>query len=556
MDWRGVRLLFLAACWMWAGGTRAQTPLPALADDTFVSRQRQFELPLRVDPLDRPRVLEAQLHVSSDRGRTWKHYLSARPQDPAFLFQAPADGEYWFAVRVAFRDGKMEPVSMVGVTPGKKVVVDTKPPEIFLRPAQSLDGQIGVEWDIRGNDADLNSLRLEYRPPGTSSWQPLGVSPTAQGKKMWSPVDRKPIEARLHCSDRAGNFAQQVVSLNPTGSGGRADPAPGFLSSNNEDGFPTSEFPMPGRPKQIANGDNPVPSGRLASPDSIGRGTTSPERSAPRDGADIPRKYVNTKQFSINFTLQDVGKSGVKIIELYWLTPARRWLHDPGADSPKSPCRVTAESEGVYGIRLRAISGVDLADEPPTTVAPPQIWVIVDLTPPEINLYPPQIGRGSRAGIVSFKWSVRDENPAPRKVRLSYSSTDGPDAGQWRVLAKGLDTSGTHEWKMPSDAPYRFYVRIEAEDLAGNVSRQDTQDPVVVDYSKPRPVILGVEPYRDAEVAEPKPPVTRPPSATPTMDDQDEPPAKRAPTRSIKSTPAASTRQEKLPSKKSDADEN
>lgn len=85
---------------------------------------RRFRIPFAVAEADRERVREVQLLVSDDLGRTWSRAGVAAPDERAFpAFTAPADGEYWFAVRTVDRRGQLFPGEDAAIRPSVKVLV-------------------------------------------------------------------------------------------------------------------------------------------------------------------------------------------------------------------------------------------------------------------------------------------------------------------------------------------------------------------------------------------------------------------------------------------------
>ena len=50
--------------------------------------------------------------------------------------------------------------------PELRVIVDTQPPRISLRPLPVRQDQVGVEWDVRDDNLDATSLVLEWRVIG------------------------------------------------------------------------------------------------------------------------------------------------------------------------------------------------------------------------------------------------------------------------------------------------------------------------------------------------------------------------------------------------------
>mgnify|MGYP007022268180 CR=1 FL=1 len=48
------------------------------------------------------------------------------------------------------------------------------------------------------------------------------------------------------------------------------------------------------------------------------------------------------------------------------------------------------------------------------------------------------------------------------------SAADRPTFADWSPIAKDLENTGSYLWRMPTDIPYQFFVRVEAADRAGN----------------------------------------------------------------------------------------
>jgi hypothetical protein len=85
---------------------------------------RAFQIPLAVRPDAGAR--EGVVYLSRDQGRTWEVAAKVSPTTKAVPFKAPADGDYWFAVRAMDK----APPSQSGIRPDLKVNVNTAAPAV------------------------------------------------------------------------------------------------------------------------------------------------------------------------------------------------------------------------------------------------------------------------------------------------------------------------------------------------------------------------------------------------------------------------------------------
>jgi hypothetical protein len=426
--------------------------VPALAQapaaESNYSKFAVFRIPFQAATADRS-IRQVQLYVSSDMGQTWQLAVTAAPEQRYFDYRAPRDGLYWFAVRTLDADGRGYPATVEGSRPGLKVVVDTQPPVVRLRALPPRDGEVGVEWDVRDDNLDPAGLRLEYHVQGATDWVPLGGELPANGQRFWRPVTTGPLEVRLRARDLADNWGEDRTSVGGGGLAGR-----------------------PAGPADAATG--------------------RPEASGSRP-PEPPVRLVNSTHIALNYEIRDKGPSGVSSVELWYTQdPAGRvwqkYREENGDVHP--PFSVDVHGEGLYGFTLIVRSGVGLGDRPPQVGDPPQMWVEVDTTKPVVRLVGVDVGRGADSGKLTIQWVASDKNLAREPVTLSYAEQAG---GPWTPIASGVDNSGHYVWQMPPGVPYRFLVKVEAADRAGNVGAAETPTPVIVDLHLPKGVILNVE---------------------------------------------------------------
>jgi hypothetical protein len=205
---------------------------------------------------------------------------------------------------------------------------------------------------------------------------------------------------------------------------------------------------------------------------------------------------VNTRRIRLNYELQDVGPSGVSRVELWATRDGQSWQRYSDDPPTTGPLVLHVAEEGRYGFTVVARSGVGVLGRRPSPGDQPQVWVIVDETAPVMQLHEAKVGQGESAGTLEVRWSASDAHLKAHPYTISYAaSPEGP----WQPIARDLDRDRTSfVWSLPKEVPYRFWVRVEAVDRAGNVGQVTSPRPVLVDHAQPRGVITTVEPAQPA----------------------------------------------------------
>jgi hypothetical protein len=415
-------------------------------DRIYYSKDKSFKIPFEPEGGDR-RIQKVELYVSKDGGRSWSQAMTRHPKEGHFPFQTVEDGWYWFAVRTIDQDNRAYPARTDQFQPARKVCVDSVPPEVTLRPLSARDGKVGVDWVIRDDNLDLNTLRLECRATG-GTWQEIAVQKAQTGERVWNAPASGGLEVRLSVYDRAGNVGEKVLTL---ASGG------GNSERYNPDPRPGSSDPGSG----------------------TGAGLSS-------------IRYVNTTRISFNCKIEEVGTSGVGAVELWYTEDEGRSWRKYQDSLGKEPPFVVSMPEGdkLYGFTLIARSGVGKGEQPPQKGDRPQVYVQIDTTKPDVRLDGAKVGSSADGNTLTINWTARDQNMRPQPMTISYCERAG---GDWKPIARDLDNSGRYVWKLPADVPPRMFVRVEAVDRAGNIGVAETSEEVIVDLKVPRVINIGVE---------------------------------------------------------------
>ncbi len=483
---------------------------PDAVKPVFTNKTR-FRIPFRYDAAEMQRIgaKEIRMYQSMDQGRTWKLSRQANPQAGKFDFEAPAPGEYWFAVRTLDGRNQLYPPGQA-MSPGLKVVVDTTAPTLAIQLGQAQAGKVKMSWQANDPNLDVSTLRLEYIQGGAERWEMVSVIPQANGQTAWSVPQGGFVAVRGQILDLAGNVqqAQSQVRIEPAAAVPNLNDPIATPGPNNS----LAESPGPAMPPEMPNPFDaglPGPQTPPANPGfnppednliSNSAGTTPNvlnKSVSPTQATGLPPKtskdtrVVNSKMFHIGYKVDDVGPSGVGDVELYITEDdGAKWFRYGSDPDRKSPFQVKTPHDGIYGFALRVHSGAGLAADPPRPGEKPQIVVVVDNTPPSVKLLSADQGRGKNLNQVVLRWSIAEDHPAEQPVSLAY--TDDPN-GKWEAITGWISDAGEFVWNAGPKTPSRLFFRVTARDAAGNLDYSQTTEPVIVDLSKPSAQIVDVE---------------------------------------------------------------
>jgi hypothetical protein len=176
------------------------------------TKNTAFRLPVQIDDAERAHLNGLKFFVRAVPGN-WECKEVAAPNQTAFTFRAPQDGEYWFNFSTVDKNGTVVPGSPEQEPPGLVVVVDTKPPEVELRTLPVSQGQVYLSCVVRDENPDYATLRVEYA--GGTGWVPL--APLADTPGVYQVPNPKLLDGKIHiyASDKAGNIADKVFDSVP-----------------------------------------------------------------------------------------------------------------------------------------------------------------------------------------------------------------------------------------------------------------------------------------------------------------------------------------------------
>ncbi|WP_437187050.1 Ig-like domain repeat protein [Planctomicrobium sp. SH668] len=481
--------------------------------EQIYSKSRRFRIPFQFDSaeLNRLGTREVQLFVSRDGGNQWKMSDSVSPETSKFTFEANDDGVYLFSVKTVSASGLLYPAGPHQA--GLEILVDSTPPQFEMSLTEVEPGRVKLSWEANDTYLDSNSLKLEYSEQNTDVWKVVAIRPQSQGQTTWTSSQAGKLTVRGSVADLAGNITEASTSCDIAGVPKRTD-KPDY-------GRPVAAAPKEVRPAPQEQMELRTKIESAPRPISITPKLTAASANEPAitldasvNSAPLPSKtadavasrktsfagngvhLVNSNTFRIGYSLDGIGPSGVKQVDLFITEDnGAQWYHY-GQDSDRtSPVEITVPRDGEYGLSFRVTNGLGKVGIPPQPNEFPEVRVIVDRTAPVGVLHPLQPGDDPSLNNVRISWEAKDPDLVDQPISLyfSYAAT-----GPWELIKSDLPNTQFHDWSIPQNVDQPFYVRMDIRDRAGNSTRVYTAEPFVVDQSVPKARITEVESLNSA----------------------------------------------------------
>ncbi len=525
-----------------------------LGPDYYPMNSRTIKLPIEYKK-DRNTIRQVVLYVARNGENTWYQEGSVSPDKDAFVYVAKDDGVYWFKMQIEDLKGNRDPSDLTRDPPDLKMVIDTTAPQVRVTNAKRTGDEIVVEWAIDDKFPNDAETKVHFRASGNPSafWQEVTLPATSRtGVKFPSGISDG-VTVKITAIDVAGNKTEITRDL-PSGNATTSLKDPPAITYP-VPAVPDGQGPLPPDIGPVGPGPIPIGPGSIVAPPppikpyqpipNENTGTllpnyppltngpkpletldpkAPPARPATHAGAwsgappavELTRaQAINYPRFDLGFDLEQRGPSGISRVDL-WVTrdDGRSWRKWSQHDGKGGAVRVALDAkeneqlEGNYGFRLVPVSGAGLSEREPGTGDAPDMRVVLDVTPPQIDLYAP-ISDPNALDTLIIQWKAADRNFGDDPITLEWSDSA---AGPWKpvattgtdpvVLATAVNTpiarrlanTGQYGWRVPAGVPARVYLKASARDAAGNVKEIVTREPILVDLTKPRAKINGIVP--------------------------------------------------------------
>ncbi len=360
----------------------------------------------------------------------------------------------------------------------------SRPADPFARYRQPSAGAVPWPSDNRTSDNRMANSRPGSRSPQIPQPGTLaGNDAAAQG---FAPAPTVPLRPE------AGGFGESPSGLaaQPTSahSGGPAVEAASTREANTSRFAPSDPLPV--------DSASVVPTSSSSSPFIVPTQADSQDAASLLPPGERPQ-MTNSTRFRLEYDVDAVGPSGVAEVQL-WATADgghtwRLWGTD---EDLQSPFDVIVEEEGVFGFHVVVVGRNGMSGRRPRTGDLADIWVGVDTTPPTAELTSATYGDGANTGKLLISWRAADRYLDPRPVTLSFSeSADGP----WTVITSALPNTREFAWKADPQLPPSVYLRLEVRDEAGNLTVDQTSEPIHIEGMAPKARIRSVQPIDEID---------------------------------------------------------
>lgn len=178
--------------------------------------------------------------------------------------------------------------------------------------------------------------------------------------------------------------------------------------------------------------------------------------------------YTNKSRFRIPYNSDpaEMRKLGAREIRLYVSDDrGAKWEMAQSVPPDAGKFQYQAQKDGEYWFSVRTVDTQDRM-YPDEDVSQPGLIVIVDTTPPKLDLRLTQISPGR----VALAWNAEDTNLDPAQLKMEFVQ---PGTTEWQMVGIVPKAADSTEWSVPGSGTVG--VRGTISDLAGNVGTGETQ---------------------------------------------------------------------------------
>ncbi|MHC4712113.1 MAG: tetratricopeptide repeat protein [Planctomycetota bacterium] len=409
----------------------AAGPVPATDRNLNLVLPKRFFRPMGETGMSEPYI--AELHYTTDGGKTWEPVGLFKDLDKPFEFTAESEGLYGFFVTLVDKKGRADVLPEAGSTPQVSVTVDWTAPELSLLSPTGGEivgatGVLEVKWQAKDLFFTETPVEIEYSLDGGAGWQPLAEPMPNFGSYEWSPpaAFEGRMLVRVRARDEVGHSSTATAA------------APVLVD------------------------------------------TTPPESSLTGPGLSA------SESVTLEFTASDGEGAGVTEVRLF-VSHDNGISWAPAGKAPAGGPLVFEATEGKYALSVSAVDRAGNTEPPPAAGETGELSLHIDTKKPLVRLRTLDLG-GSVGGAarLPIQWEAVAPKPAPSPVSIYLSPDDG---NTWSVVASDVSNAGTFFWEVPPINSARCRLKITMRDSSGAIGEAVSSKPFSIDSARPTSAI-------------------------------------------------------------------
>jgi hypothetical protein len=182
---------------------------------------------------------------------------------------------------------------------------------------------------------------------------------------------------------------------------------------------------------------------------------------------------VRARTFDIAYEVNDAALPLDSVQLWYTQDEGQTWVEFGLDEDRQSPITFHAPDEGTFGFFLVMSNATGASSAAPTTGTPPQEEVLVDFTPPVVQLHALRTTSSLGETVVQIRWTAIDTQLSARPIEIAYRRP--PDTRWVAIGGDPLANTGRYDWRVPDSFTGTVSVRVTVSDLGGHRADSETQ---------------------------------------------------------------------------------
>ncbi len=182
---------------------------------------------------------------------------------------------------------------------------------------------------------------------------------------------------------------------------------------------------------------------------------------------------VRSRSFDIEYTVNDDALPLGSVQLWYTQDHGQSWFEFGLDEDRQSPMPFDAPGEGPFGFFFVLTNSTGASSAPPRPGDTPHQQVLVDFSPPVVQLHPLRQTISLGQTVVQIRWTAIDSQLTARPIEMVYRRP--PDDSWLPVVSDPVANTGRYDWRVPEGVSGAIAVRVTVTDQGGHRTESDPQ---------------------------------------------------------------------------------